>query len=527
MVTPDTVSTARSHGLADLLRRSATRFPDKTALVTPDTALTFDKLDGLVDHVAAALDERGLHKGGRLAILSRNNWQFVVAAYAAARCGVLLVPINFMLTAEEVAYILEHSQADGIIAGEEFCGTAQAALAQIERTVHARAVIGDSSGVAGDSWENFDDWSLTAGAAPQVAVADDEPIRIMYTSGTESRPKGVLLSSRSLVHSYLSVIVGGEMCAEDIDLHTMPLYHCAQLDCFLGPDIYLGATSVVLPKPDPVAILTAIERHGVTKFFAPPTVWISLLRSPRFSDFDLTSLRKGYYGASSMPIEVLNEIRTRLPELRLWNLYGQTEMSPVATILGPEEQESKAGSAGYPALNVETAVVDEAGSSVPPGTVGEIVHRSPHLTLGYWRDDLKTVEAFRDGWFHSGDLGFFDDDGCLTVVDRKKDMIKTGGENVASREVEEVIYQHPGVAEVAVFGVPHPKWIEAVCAAVVPRQGATLDEETVAAHCSGRLAGFQTPKHVFIVETLPKNPSGKILKRELRNTFSALLNHPE
>ncbi|MGV0578473.1 fatty acyl-CoA synthetase [Mycolicibacterium elephantis] len=527
MVIPDNVSIARSHGLADLLRRSATRYPNKTALLTPDTALTFDELDGLVDSVAAALHERELHKGCRLAILSRNNWQFVVASYAAARCGVLLVPINFMLTAEEVAYILEHSRADGIIASGEFCGTAQAALERIERRVHARAVIGDSSGVAADSWENFNDWSLLAGAAPQVAMADDEPIRIMYTSGTESRPKGVLLSSRSLVHSYLSAIVGGEMCAQDIDLHTMPFYHCAQLDCFLGPDIYLGATSVVLPKPEPVAILTAIERHGVTKFFAPPTVWISLLRSPQFDDFDLTSLRKGYYGASSMPTEVLNEIRKRLPQVRLWNLYGQTEMAPVATVLGPEEQASKAGAAGYPALNVETAVVDETGVSVVPGTVGEIVHRSPHLTLGYWRDDVKTTEAFRDGWFHSGDLGFFDDDGCLTVVDRKKDMIKTGGENVASREVEEAIYQHPDVAEVAVFGVPHPKWIEAVCAAVIPREKANLTEQAVVAHCSGRLAGFQIPKHVFVVNSLPKNPSGKILKRELRDTFAELLNQSE
>jgi fatty-acyl-CoA synthase len=342
----------------------------------------------------------------------------------------------------------------------------------------------------------------------------------MYTSGTESRPKGVMHTSRGLIWQYVSSIAAGSMSAEDVEIHSLPLYHCAQLDNFLATDIYLGATSILLPGPDPELVLRAIERYGVTNYFAPPTVWISLLRSPVFDQVDLSSLRKGYYGASAMPTEILREIRHRLPNLALWNFYGQTEIAPLASALGPEDQEAHAGAAGRPVLNVETAIIDESDTPVPTGTVGEIAHRSPHLMLGYLDDPDKTAEAFRGGWFHSGDLGFYDDAGLLHVVDRKKDMIKTGGENVASREVEEVVYLHAGVEEVAVFALPHPVWVEAVVAAVVPRAGVEVTEVDLLAHCRRHLAGFKTPKHVFFVDRLPKNPSGKLLKRDLRQQFS-------
>jgi fatty-acyl-CoA synthase len=269
-------------------------------------------------------------------------------------------------------------------------------------------------------------------------------------------------------------------------------------------------------------VLRTIAGERVTKFFAPPTAWIALLRSPEFAVTDLSSLRKGYYGASAMPVPVLREIQERLPNLRLWNFYGQTEMAPVATILPPEEQISHAGSAGRAVLNVETRLVDEDDRPVPPGAVGEIVHRSPHAALGYWNDEAKTASTFRNGWFHSGDLGVLSDDGHLSVVDRKKDMIKTGGENVASREVEETLYRLDGVAEVAVFGINHPVWIEAVAAAVVPKPGVTLTPEVVIAHCRQHLAGYKTPKYVVVTDALPKNPSGKILKRNLRTSYAAL-----
>jgi fatty-acyl-CoA synthase len=350
-------------------------------------------------------------------------------------------------------------------------------------------------------------------------IADDDPMQIMYTSGTESRPKGATLSSRSLIAQYTSCVIDGEMSAGDVEVHALPLYHCAQLHCFLTPGVYLGATNVILPGADPAGILAAIEAQRATKVFCPPTVWIGLLRHPDFDRRDLSSLRKGYYGASIMPVEVLKEVAARLPGVRLFNCYGQTEMSPIATILGPDEQLTRLGSAGRPVLNVETRIVDDNDEPVPPGVVGEIVHRSPHAMLGYWNDPDKTAEAFRGGWFHSGDLGVLDGDGYLSVVDRKKDMIKSGGENVASREVEEAIYQHPAVAEAAVFGVPDPRWIESVTAAVVLRAGASLTADELIAFLRVRLAPFKTPKTVAFVDALPKNASGKVLKRELRDTF--------
>ena len=520
--TADLVQHARQHALGDLPRRTAQRFPDKLAIVDGDVELTFAELDAVVDRTAAALAAAGFGKGDRLALLSHNCWQFAVLDFAAARAGVVLVPVNFMLGAGEVSYILDHAGARGFVVEDALVPVAEEALRQATGTVTTRLVVRRGGAAAPDGWLDVQEWLDHDGTPRAVAVGEDDRVRMMYTSGTESRPMGAQLSSRALMWQYVSCALDGGMSADDVDLHTLPLYHCAQLDCFLGPDVYLGATSIILPGPDPATVLRTIAERRVTKFFAPPTVWISLLRHPDFDATDLSSLRKGYYGASPMPVEVLKEIQSRLPGVSLWNFYGQTEMSPLATILGPEEQVAYAGSAGRAALNVETRIVDDLDQPVPAGTVGEIVHRSPHATLGYHDDEEKTAEAFRGGWFHSGDLGYVDDTGHLYVVDRKKDMIKTGGENVASREVEEVLYRHPGVEEVAVFGLPHPVWVEQVAAAVVSRDGTQLTQDDLLGHCRSHLAGFKTPKHIHFVDALPKNPSGKLLKRVLRERFSAV-----
>lgn len=522
MDTSDLAQRARSQSIGDLPRRTAQRHPGRTAIIDGDTSLTFAELDRLVDGTAAAMAQAGVAQGDRVALLSHNSWQFAVVAFAAARSGAVLVPLNFMLGPSELAFILDHSGAETLIAEDALCQTADRALHEAGGGVVRRLAIAAAGQSAPDGWQDLAEWLQHAATPAYVHVADDDPLRMMFTSGTEARPKGALLSSRSLMWQYVSCAIDGGMSSDDVDLHSLPLYHCAQLDCFLGPDVYLGATSVILPGPDPAAILEAIEEHRVTKFFAPPTVWIGLLRSPDFDDTDLSSLRKGYYGASAMPVEVLREIQERLPGVQLWNFYGQTEMAPLATILTPGEQLEHAGSAGRAGLNVETRIVDDEDRRVPAGTVGEIVHRSPHAMLGYYRDEAKTAEAFRNGWFHSGDLGHVDEDGRLYVVDRKKDMIKTGGENVASREVEEAVYELDGVAEVAVFGVNHPRWVEAVACVVVPKDGVTLTEGDVIAHARSRLAGYKTPKYVVIADSLPKNPSGKILKRQLRETHSGI-----
>ncbi|MDT0203248.1 fatty acyl-CoA synthetase [Nocardioides sp. AE5] len=520
---PDVVA-ARHQRIGDLPRRAARRTPDKVAIIDGDVRLTFADFDERVDRFSQALHAAGLGRGDTLALLSHNCWQFPAIAFAAARRGVVLVPVNFMLGAAEIAWILDHCEASAFVVEDALVPVATDALAACGREVPVRARIDLDPSVALPSdggWVPVAGWlDHEPCALPDVELGDDEPVRIMYTSGTESRPKGAVLGSRSLIWQYTSCIVTGGMEAEDVELHSMPLYHCAQLDNFLSTKIYLGATSVILRRPDPDAILAAIERHRITNLFVPPTVWISLLASPAFASTDLSSLRKGYYGASAMPTQVLRELTERAPELRLWNFYGQTEMASLATALPPAEQFTHGGSAGYPALNVETIIVDDDDVELSAGEVGEIVHRSPHLILGYLKDPERTAEAFKGGWFHSGDLGYFDPDGRLYVVDRKKDMIKTGGENVSSREVEDALFEHPAVGEVAVFGVPHPRWIEAVTAVVVPRAGAEVSPDELIEFARTRLAGFKAPKTVVLADSLPKNPSGKILKRDLRQTYA-------
>jgi fatty-acyl-CoA synthase len=513
-----TVALARRNTLADLLRRSAARYPERMAVRDAELTRTFAELDADASRVANALRARGIEPGDRVALLARNSVRYAQAILGVARAGAVLVPVNFMLNGAEAGYVLQHSRAKLLIAQDALLETAEAALAAEGGEV-ARVVIGGPA----DGWEGFD--GLVEDGHPRdpdVALGPDAPAQVLYTSGTESRPKGAVLSHGALIAQYTSCIVDGGMTQDDVELHAMPLFHCAQQHCFLLPDIQLGAQSIILPAPDPATLLEHIERHRITKLFAPPTIWIALLRHPDFGTRNLSSLHKGYYGAAIMPVEVLREIGERLPQVRLWNFYGQTEMAPVAVMLQPEDQVRKAGSAGRAALNVETRVVDPEGNDVQPGEVGEIVHRSPHAILEYLDDPEKTADAFRGGWFHSGDLGVLDDEGYLTVVDRIKDMIKTGGENVASREVEEALYEHEAVAEVAVVGVRHPTWIEAVVAIAVPKPGAQLTADDLRAHAREKLAGFKVPKAVAIVDQLPKNPSGKLLKRELRERYAHL-----
>jgi fatty-acyl-CoA synthase len=530
MFSPETtamIARARQQSVGDLLHRSVARYPDKLAVVDADVRLTYAEFDVAVNRAAYAVADRGLGKGDRLAILSHNCWQYVALAFATAKLGVVLVPVNFMLRPDDIAYILTHSGASDMVAEDALAPIAEQALATAGMTGGIRGWIRRYGTAPSPGWEDVESWCRSGDAsAPEVFVADDDPLRLMYTSGTEARPKGVMLSSRSLISEYVTCIVDGGMSADDVEVHALPLYHCAQMDCFFCVDVYLGATSIILPSAEPAALLATIERERATKLFSPPTVWISLLRHPHFETTDLSSLRKGYYGASPMPVEILRELQRRLPDVRLWNFYGQTEMAPVATILQPADQLSRAGSAGQAALNVETMIVDADGNPAPPGQIGEIVHRSPHAALGYYHDEAKTADAFRGGWFHSGDLGIMTEDGYLAVVDRKKDMIKTGGENVASREVEEAIYELAEVSEVAAFGISHPHWVEAVSAVVVPKAGVDLTVADIDAHLRQRLAPYKRPKYVVLAEELPKNPSGKVLKRELRQKYAHLAHQP-
>ncbi|ODV14548.1 MAG: acyl-CoA synthetase [Rubrivivax sp. SCN 70-15] len=514
--------------LGDLLHRSACRFPDKLAVACGEVRWNYAEFDRLCDRVAAGLAEGGVGKGERVAVLARNSHAFAALRFALARLGAVLVPINFMLKADEAAYILRHAGARWLATDSGLAPLAQAAAAQGTAVEQFIWLPSEEPSVPTPGLLRFDELAASTAPLPTPALGGSDLAQIVYTSGTESAPKGAMLTHDAVMWQYVSCLVDAEIAAGDLMLHALPLYHCAQLDVFLGPAIYAGASNVITAKPTPENLLPLIARHRISSFFAPPTVWIGLLRSPSFDSTDLSSLAKGYYGASIMPVEVLRELAVRLPRVRLWNLYGQTEIAPLATMLGPEDQLRKAGSCGRAALNVETRVVDDAMNDVPRDgrAVGEIVHRSPQLMAGYFHDDARTAAAFEGGWFHSGDLATIDAEGYITVVDRKKDMIKTGGENVASREVEEAIYRLPGVSEVAVVGLPHPRWVEAVVAVVVAKAGAELDEPAVLEHCRAHLAPFKAPKRVVFVDALPKNPSGKLLKRELRQAHHSLFDNP-
>jgi len=506
--------------LGDLPRRTAARRPNKIGIVCGDVHWTFAEFDRLCNRLAAGLRGVGVTHGEHVAILSRNSHAFAALRFALARLGAALVPINFMLNAAEIAYILRHAGARLLAVGPDLLELGRRAAASETRVEKLLWLPGEDFAEPPPDLMTFDALLLGDDAPPHPELDGRSLAQIIYTSGTESLPKGAMLSHEAVITEYVSCIVEGEIAEGDRMLHALPLYHCAQLDVFLGPAIYVGATSVITSKPTPDNILALIEKHRINSFFAPPSVWIALLRSPQFDRADLGSLAKGYYGASIMPVEVLREIGRRLPKVRLWNFYGQTEIAPLATVLPPEDQVRKAGSAGRAVLNVETRIVDDEMVDVPVGQVGEIVHRSPQLLQGYFKDPERTASAFAGGWFHSGDLASIDAEGYITVVDRKKDMIKTGGENVASREVEEHIYRLEGVSEVAVIGLPHPTWIEAVTACVVVKPGHELDEAKVIAHCREVMAHFKVPKRVVFLPSLPKNPSGKLLKRELRKTLA-------
>ncbi len=506
------IATMRRQSVSTMLRRVALRHADKTALICGDTKWSYAELDRQVDRFCNGLRAAGVEKGDRIAILARNSHAFVALRFAIARAGAVLVPINFMLNVEDTRYILEHSGARMLFVDSSTIDVALAAKSDAVKAVYGLPREHESAP------DCLPDWETLAGSAEQAEEGADaqDLLQIIYTSGTESRPKGAMLTHSAVMWQYESCIVDLEWDGDAIVLHALPLYHCAQLDVILGPALQVGARNIITETPSPENLIPLLAEHRVTSFFAAPTVWISLLRSDLFDKHDLTRLSKGYYGAAIMPGEVLRELMERMPQLRLWNCYGQTEIAPLATVLLPHEHADRPSSCGRPVLHVTTRIVDDNLNDVAPGEVGEVVHRSPHLMNGYWNDPERTAAAFAGGWFHSGDLAVIDEEGYITIVDRKKDMINTGGENVSSRAVEEAIYTHPGVSETAVIGLPDPHWVEIVTAVVVLKEGVRLDEEAMIAHCRDALSAFKVPKRVIFVDELPRNASGKILKRELR-----------
>jgi fatty-acyl-CoA synthase len=508
--------------IGDMARRAATKYGDKTAIIFRDVKLSFYDLEREARRFANLMTSYGIKKGDRVAVYAYNSHYYPISMLGLAKIGAIQVPINYMLNAEEISYIVNHSGSRIFIVEDALYPAISGSLDKFS-TVEKWGFIPleGNHDFPGHFFNLITEMAQMSYDEPQVDVSAEDIVQIPYTSGTESKPKGAMLSHRALMSQYHSCIFDGQYETDDVSLHALPLFHCAQLHCFLMPYLYVGATNVIMHKADAAEMIRLIERYQITHMFAPPTVWIGILNHPTFKNYNHASLKKAAYGASIMPVEIIKQLSVTFKGLKLWNYYGQTEMGPVATILKPEDQLLKPGSAGKPVLNVETRLMDDDGKFVPLGEVGEIVHRSGHVMTGYLNDQEKTDDAFQFGWFHSGDLGRFDSDGYLYVVDRKKDMIKTGGENVASREVEEVLYQYPGIEEVAVIGLPDPKWIEVVAVVAVPKKGASLNEKEIISFCRDRLAGFKCPKKIFVADRLPKNPSGKILKRELKEQYGS------
>ncbi|MGW7265303.1 acyl-CoA synthetase [Streptomyces sp. NPDC054842] len=496
------MTAGRSVTVDGVLRRSARRTPERVAVHYRDRSWTYAELDEAVSRAASVLLGTGLERGDRVGAYGHNSDAYLIGFLACARSGLVHVPVNQNLTGDDLAYIVGQSGCGLVLADQDLApnlpdGTRVLPLRDTDDSLLARL----------PAAHPYD------GPEPR----GEDLTQLLYTSGTTALPKGAMMTHRALVHEYLSAITALDLQAGDRPVHSLPLYHSAQMHVFLLPYLAVGAQNVILDAPDAERILDLVEQGRADSLFAPPTVWIGLSNRPDFATRDLSGLRKAYYGASIMPVPVLERLRERLPGLAFYNCFGQSEIGPLAMVLGPDEHKGRMDSCGRPVLFVEARVVDESGKDAPDGEAGEVVYRSPQLCEGYWDKPEETADAFRDGWFHSGDLAVRDAHGYFTVVDRVKDVINSGGVLVASRQVEDALYTHEGVAEVAVIGLPDERWIEAVTAVVVPRGEVTEGE--LLAHAREKLAHFKAPKRVLFVDGLPRNASGKILKRELRDRF--------
>ena len=512
--------------IADMIRRNRYHYPDKKALIFGDMSLTYTELEDQSNRVAHALIGLGVQKYERVAILAHNTIHHVLTWLGCCKAGAVYLAINYLLRGKDITYCINHSESTVFIVEDALYDLVRDVLDDMP---HVKTLIWSSQGEGkppvSSRFKDFDAWYQSYPATePDTILHIEDPCQMTYTSGTESLPKGVIISNQALMSEYMGAIIDGGYEHEDISVNALPIFHCAQRDVFLNPMFWIGATNILM-APEIGKILKTIADYKATVFFAPPTVWIGLMRHPDFDKYDLSSLKKCYYGASIMPVEVLKEILNRLPGSRVYNYYGQTELAPYHTILKARDAMSKLGSAGMAGLNMESRLEDDAGQPVTDiGVPGEICGKGPHAMMMYFKEPQKTEDVMKGGWFHTGDIGVLDEDRYIAVVDRKKDMIKTGGENVSTREVEEVIYQDSRIEEVAVVGIHHPSWVEAVTAFVVPRRGETITEQEIINRCKKELAPFKVPKKIVLVDALPKTPTGKILKRDMRASYQELFN---
>jgi fatty-acyl-CoA synthase len=499
----------------NVLSHHAGRTPDKVLTLFEGEAVTYGEMARRVAALAGGLSERGVGRGDVVAILSYNCPEFLEALFAANHLGAIAMPINWRLAAPEVRYILEHSGARAFVCDVALLPLADEAAAGLDH-VPVRISIAP---VGTPGWTSLAELRRNAGGTEQaaaVAAAGDDVHRLMYTSGTTGRPKGVMLTHANLAWKNLAHIVEFGFTSADLGLACGPLYHVGALDLTTTSLIAAGATTIVHRAFDAAAVVDEVERSRVTAVWLAPAMVNAIMSLPDIEQRDLSSIRVVINGGEKMPIPLIERIQRVFPSAWFADAYGMTETVSGDTFLDRESIITKLGSVGRPCLYLELDLWDEDGTTVPAGDQGEIVMRGPKVFKGYWRDEEATAAAFTGGWFHTGDIGVRDEDGYLFIVDRLKDMIVSGGENIASSEIERVLYEHDAVLEAAVVGRPDERWGEVPVAFVALRPGAEATPDALIAHCQAQLARFKVPKEVTFVEALPRNPSGKVLKRELR-----------
>jgi acyl-CoA synthetase (AMP-forming)/AMP-acid ligase II len=495
-----------------VLAHHASRTPDKPMLVFGKETVTYGEMAARASATAGGLRRSGVGAGDVVALLSYNCTEFIEAIFAANHLGAIAMPINWRLAAPEVRYILEHSGARALVCDESLVDLANEATKGLEDALVRACVPGDP-----DGWTPFAALRATDDLPPRTAAGGDDLHRLMYTSGTTGRPKGVMLTHANLAWKNLAHIVEFGFTGADLGLACGPLYHVGALDLTTTTLIAAGATIIVHRLFDAAEVVDEIERSGVTTVWLAPAMVNAIMALPDVEARDLSSVRLLIGGGEKMPIPLIERLQRVFPSAWFADAYGLTETVSGDTFLDRASTVTKLGSVGRPCLYLEVDIWDDDGNALPAGARGEVVLRGPKVFKGYWRDPEATAKAFAGGWFHTGDIGVRDEDGYLYIVDRLKDMILSGGENIAGSEVERVLYEHGAVLETAVVGRPDEKWGEVPVAFVVLKEGAVATPDELVEHCRGQLARFKVPKAVEFVAELPRNPSGKVLKRELRD----------
>ena len=495
-------TTTHTTNLAGIVTATAGRSPDRIALRLDDVVVTYADLDSGSARVAGLLAGMGVRPGDRVGIMLPNVVHFADCYYGALRAGAVVVPMNVLLKGREVGFFLADSQAKVLLAWHQFAEAAESGAAIADATC---VLVGTPA---------FDD--VLATVAPNFAVVDrydDDTAVILYTSGTTGTPKGAQLTHANLTSNASVTAALFSVDEHDVILGALPLFHAFGQTCALNVSVKVGGCLTLLPRFDPEQALRIIERDHVTVFEGVPTMYTAMLHHPGAAEFDMSSLTLCVSGGAAMPLEVLRGFEEQFGCVIIEG-YGLSETSPVASFNHPDRPR-KPGSIGTPVLGAEMKVVDESGAALSVGQVGEIVIRGENVMKGYWRLPVATAEAIVDGWLHTGDLARVDSDGYFFIVDRKKDMIIRGGYNVYPREIEEVLYEHPAIKEVAVIGIPDDYLGEEVGAAVILRVGAHATAKELRTFAKGEIAAYKYPRHIWIVDELPHGATGKILKREI------------